>query len=223
MKDILGEVLVRYEEFGKYLEGLDLSRLEETYTRDELKEYGNKINKLRLRSVSVEIGKVEKQMKEKEYPQLLGVHNYPILKEAKFLTENEKLEMDKYMSMFRVGNFLGRSGLMRVVYDKYEKTLEWLVSKGILETQYYVRCNVCYEDNIGKITEDEKKLFVEAEENYRKTGEYEYYEVMDGLVDGFCMDCDHMLDDMLEAHRMKFQYEELYKIIQGRDTSLDNV
>jgi|SRR5699024_7001655 len=218
----MDRLLEKYKEFASYLDEVDLSNVGEEYSREEINGYIKELHSIKVRSVTSELRKVSKRMKEAEYPELLGIHHYPVLKEIDFLTEEQKLALDDFMRRFRVGNYLYKASLYRIALDKTEMLMEWLIDKGVLEKEYLLACINCQEDNLGKVTEDEKKLFEQNYEQYRATREYKYYEAMEEAVQSYCSDCDYMLEDMVDLNYALY-FEPLFKVIKGRDTSLDNV
>src|SRR5699024_11917103 len=132
----------------------------------------------------------------------------------------EKLELDGYLAMYRVGNYLSTQGLYRIVYDKTEELIEWLINNDIVEKEYLLKCLNCREDNLGKLTVIERLAFEDNYNEYKKTKEYEYYEAMEKEIQGYCMECDHNLDEMID-YNYDLHFEPLYRIVKRRDTSLD--
>lgn len=217
------KIVGKYKEFSEYLDGIDLSKVEDNYTREEIKNIIQEIQDVKLRYITLELGKIEEKMKEEEYPEILGVHHFPIIKEITFLTDKQKLELDKYLVRFRVATYLSKTGLYRIVYEKADQLLEWLEDKGVVEVGYLLSCFKCREDNIGKLTKEEKDLFEEYFNKYQETKGYDYYEKMEELTRGYCTECDSSLDEMLDYGIGKPYYEPIYKIIMERDTTYDNV
>lgn len=220
------EVLKRMKEFSQYLDEINLEELTAKNKRQEIEHLREEFRKIRLRSVSYELGMIAKEMKLKEYPELLGVHNFPVLKEIDFLTEEKKIELDKLLVKLRKGSILFGSVLGRVIPERsdLEKTLKWMVENEILEKEYRVLCPRCMEHYIGKsarFTVEEREKLDESWKNYLEGGRvYEDYEKVLKYVEDFCEECDMELDTDVGK---KFQYEEQWKMAIERDKSLDNV
>lgn len=214
------EILKKYNELNEFLQGIDIETLQKEYTRSELKELQSAIYGVKLRSLAYEISEVVDKMKKEEYPELLGVHHYPGLKEIDFLSEKQKIELDKYLVKFRKGNYV--SNLWRIGNDsKLAKKIEqFLIDKGIVEKVFYVNCSRCSDNYLSKqLTETEK---LELDELFKDPSKIE--ERQDKLEDGtlyeYCDECSYEIN--FERPSL-LQYAELLKLVKERDKSLDNV
>ncbi|MED2737060.1 hypothetical protein [Bacillus toyonensis] len=207
----------KYKEFAAFLDGIAIEEIEKECSRSELKDLSKELSNINLRSFSYEITKMIQKKKEEEYPELLGIHHYPVLKEIDFLSEDKKLELDKFLARFVVGNEL--SGLSRMMYSNDLKRLEeFLIEKGIAEAKFYACCTTCGGGWISKLlTIDEKKLvetLLEDKKNEDRS------EMLEGYLEYYCSQCD----DEPDIERIDtVNFGRLLKIVQGRDKSLDNV
>lgn len=215
------QIIDKFNEFNSYLEGIDLDKMKQEHTRLELKKFSRDLYNLKVRSLAYEVRKIVDEMKIKEFPQLLGVHHFPIINNVDFLTENEKIELDKFLVKHRVGDYVG--GLWHITRNesKRKQLEEWLFQNGVIEEVYAVLCSHCHNGHISKILTHEEKSQLEINfKRYKETADYNDYEKIERVIEYICMECDHEteIDYISELH-----YKELYKMKLERDTSLDNV
>lgn len=223
----LTKVVEKYREFSNFLNEVDLSDINKKYSRKELQDTVKNIRNIDIRSMTLEISRIEEKMKLEEHPELLEVHNFPILKKIDFLSEEKKIELDRYLVRLRVGNYVAKSGLYTIARkpEVNHQLIEWLKDNGVIAEQWLVNCINC-SDTLGKVeTNSEKAVLDNSLKAYRETYDYQHYErIMDVLNNqDLCMECDILLDDMLENYSGDFMYEPIYKMQMERDRSLDNV
>lgn len=216
-KEKLEVIKERYREFATFLDGIAIEEIEKEYSRSELKELSKELSNINLRSFSYEITKMIQKKKEEEYPELLGIHHYPVLKEIDFLSEDKKLELDKFLARFVVGNEL--SGLSRMMYSKDLKRFEeFLIEKGIAEAKFYAFCPRCHSGWISRLLTLEEMKLVEALLKDKKNEDRS--ENLEGYLEYCCSQCD----EEAEFERIDtVNFGRLLKIVQGRNKSLDNV
>ena len=206
------ELLQKYEEFAAFLEGVDLSSLKNTHTRQGIKEFESQLGKIKLRNISFELSDMIKEMKEEEFPQLRGVHHFPALAEIDFMSEEKKIELDKYLCMVRKGNYV--FNLFKFTNDT-KRLQQFLVEKGILEKVYRVTCPKHYNETL--IT----GLSKEKLEEFKKavlTNDTDFFE--DEYDDLYCECCE----DNAEYKTWNDMFiREDYVLLKNRDNSLDNV
>lgn len=214
--DIREQILTKYKELNEHLEKIDLNQLCQLYSRQELNDFKSKLYDVRLRSLAYEIGEVTKKMKEEEYPELLGIHHYPVLKEIDFLSEEEKLELDKFLVKF-VPNRDYVQSFWRVVKStvKTNRLKEFLIEKGVVEERHVIKCPSCHQSYASIIMTNEQKNDLD---NLLKSDAD--YEDLEKYLHFMCDDCFHELD-INEIN--EFCTEILLKMIMKRDSSLDNV
>lgn len=128
-------LIEKYKEFYDYVSNFDMEEVKDKYSRQEIDNFIKDIDGINKRYITSELRKISKEKKEEEYPELLGVHNFPILREIDFLGERKKLELDKYLVMFRLGTYLSEQGLYRIVGDDVERLVNWLIEKEIVEKE----------------------------------------------------------------------------------------
>lgn len=221
MPDIRSEILNKYTEFNEFLMSISLDGLRSSFSRQDLNEFKGELYNIKLRSLAYEISDMTEQMKLEEFPELLGVHHYPVLKEITFMTEEEKKKLDEQLIRFRVGDYV--SGLWR--YTKKEKELEeFLLEHKVISKRYIVDCN-CEEYWLSDVMSQDEKEKLETiinKENY-EDADYEHYHKM---VHSYCDECGDDCD--LDYVKQKFKnghmrFKEMLRMDMERDSSLDNV
>ncbi|PGC56586.1 hypothetical protein COM24_07180 [Bacillus toyonensis] len=217
-------IISKYNEFGEFLKTVDISELKQQYTRKELITLSESIRTSDLRSLWHEIYKLTEQLKLEEFPELLGVHNFPVLKKIDFMTENQKIELDKKLVSFRVGNYLPYLGRYT---DEHKKLEEFLLENEMVEKEYVVTCPCCGRDEWLSGTLDTKtKEVLDKLLTKEIVDECDDEEAFDNIVDTTCQECDFYpeLESMREyKSKDQLHYKELLKMNVKRDTSLDNI
>lgn len=222
--DIKEKVLSEYEKFNEFLNSVSLDVLRKQFNRHELKELESKIRGIKLRSLSYEISKLAAQMKLEEFPQLSEVHRFPVLKKIDFMTEEKKVELDKELVLFRVGNYLPYLGRYTDEIDKLE---QFLLENGVIEKKYVVTCPCCGADewlSTPQSLEQKNKLELLLDKNEEDYCDAE--EEFGSTVDCICGDCGFSPDyyEMRDyARKGRLRFKELLKMKMERDKSLDNV
>ncbi|MGN5650985.1 hypothetical protein [Bacillus sp. Brlt_9] len=216
-KDKLEVIKEKYKEFAAFLDGITIEEIEKEYSRSVLKEFTNELSNIKVRSISYEISKLIQKKKEEEYPDLLGIHHYPVLKEIDFLPEEKKLELDGFLARFRIGNYL--TGLSRIMFSEDLKRFEeFLMEKKVVEEKFYVCCPLCNNGWISKLLSNEEKVKVEALVNDKKNRDK--FEMLEEYLQYYCSGCENEPD----IERMNVvSFGRKLKVIQERDKSLDNV
>jgi hypothetical protein len=211
--DIREEILKKYEEFAAFLESIHIEKWKKQFTRQELMEFKKKLNGIKIRSLSYEIGKLIDQMKKEEYPELLGVHHYPELREIDFMPEEKKIELDRHLAMIRKGQYVFQ--FWKFTSDT-KRLKDFLLEKGIIEKVYHLTCPHHYNEKItGRLTWEEVQKIKEAIINKDEDFLEEFY---DSLF--FCSSCEEPVEYKEWNDNLVF---EEYILIKERDTSLDNV
>lgn len=232
MKKELQEIIDKYKEFKQYLEGIDNSVFENS-SRTELIDFENELRSTNsFRYISLEVDKTVKKKKEEEYPELLGVHHYPVIKEIDFISEEDKIALDTYLVKLGFRSYIHKySNAWREVSKHWrgeigQDVLNFLVEKGIIELLY--RVEVCHE----KYTMDKEKMdkyfrYFELEEKSKTQEEWdEYFELTEEIELGtYCDECDEDVkitkEMLVKAQNSPGCY--VYKLLKERDKSLDNV
>lgn len=171
---------------------------------------------IELRALPYEIGNMTEKMKKDEFPELLGIHHYPVLKEIDFLTEEEKLELDKFLVKFRPNRDYVQS-FWRVVKDskKVDQLKQFLIEKGIVEERHVVKCPNCHQNHLSKMmTNEEKEKLKVLLQNKAE------YDKLDGYIN---LVCDECYCEVEPSEIDEYNMETYLKLVMERDKSLDNV
>ncbi|WCK57543.1 hypothetical protein PP175_26115 (plasmid) [Aneurinibacillus sp. Ricciae_BoGa-3] len=209
------EIIKKYEEFANYLTSVNLEELKSTMPRQVLKALHTQLYAINLRSLGYEIGQMVEAMKQEEYPELLGVHHYPDLRDIDFMSEQKKIQLDDYLVSVRKGNIV--YNFWRFVKDT-DKLQSFLVEKGIIEEVYYLTCPYHNDERLtSKLTLAEFNKIKEAIQTKNQ-------DKIDELLDGTLLDyCDACGTDVEFGQWDEAMGNKEYRLIKDRDKSLDYV
>lgn len=218
------EIVEEYRKFSEYLKGISLDKLRDEFTREELIELNKDIRNVKLRVLPYDISELVNEMKVEEYPELLGVHNFPVLKEIDFLEEKQKIELDEDLVRFRVGNYV--SNLWQIVQDQdtLTKLDEWLLEKGVIKEYFVALCPDCsHEEHLSELMSgEEKDSLIELFNQYEENDSFELYELIMNLLCHVCMECDYEFEPT-KYNLDSIRFKTYKKMQMERDKSLDNV
>lgn len=202
-----------YKQFSKFLNTIDLSELRKIYSRKELEVLEKQLRAINIRSLPYELSELTEEMKTEEFPELLGVHNYPEIREIDFLDEEEKLELDNFLVRFRVGNYIAGFFAITHCQDKLCKIGNFLIANRIVEKSYAVCCPHCGDGYISEfISEDIKDALDRAIT-------FSDYSVLEKHLSYVCDECEIDYD----IERLKeLDYKSVFVLLKERDDSLDN-
>ena len=233
MNNQLQTIINKYTEFNKYLNSININEFKQL-SREELIEFKNELpSYFSFRYLNSEIDEIIKEKKLQEYPELLGVHHYPDIKELDFISEEDKIKLDEFISAWGFNSYLHEyTRKLRDINENWNhkiaiKILEFLTLKQILKRYYklYICCDyiIVDEEKLNKYL----RLFElkESKELSDKEGkEFDnLYTKLDYLT-CFCPDCDNEIEitkEMIMDTVNNPNY--LYKIVKERDKSYDNV
>ena len=206
------EVIKKYEEFKTFLETIDIEDLKNTYSRQELQAFQEQLKTISLPQLSWEIGKLLKEMKEEEFPQLKSVYRYPELNEIDFMTEKKKVELDKYLGMLKPGDYI--FNLFRYT-NQPQKLESYLKEKGIIGEVYHLTCSTHVHQKISsKLTLEEadkiKTAVIKKDSDYLE-------EALEGY---YCSTCE----DSPDYREWRDEYiQSAFVLAKERDKTLDKV
>lgn len=223
MTNILEKILQKKQEYADFLNSVDREEFRQ-FSRAELKEFDTAM--YNIKTPMFRIPAMIQEKKEQEYPELLGVHRFPILKEIDFLSEEVKLALDKELAKFREGNYLTTSALYRIVGYRQEKlvkqTLDFLLDKGYIARHYHVLCPSCVDYSITRIMDQQTKDKLDAIINKEKITDEEEL-LLERTLGYMCEECHADFDPLSMKKNKSITYKTLYKVMMSRDRSLDNV
>jgi len=216
----LHSIIEKHKEFNSFLESINLDSLRMEYSREQLKAFSKELHQLNTRSLSFEVGKIIEEMKKVEFPQLLGVHHYPIINELSILNESEKIALDKHLSKLRVGNYVHRLWSVVKNEDKVEKVEAFLLDKSVVEKVYAVLCPSCSDAKLTKLMNEQEKENLTTTLTQKPT--WERFEELESIFSYGCDECSYEVDfDKLCVENVAFK--TYIKLIMERDKTLDHV
>lgn len=166
---------------------------------------------------------IKKEIKEKEYPEILGVHYYPLINRIDYLTENLKVKIDRYLfNNFRKGYVYGITTTLNEVDNRL---LNDLCNLGLVEKKYKFRCDCGYCDS-GSLTLTESEVN-DYKEYWDRESKDELYddegeEVNYGVIDVYCENDDGYEITSLEEFNSS-KHTVYYSIKAKPDMTLDNI
>ncbi len=236
MNKELREIVDKCNEFVTYLNNVDVKALEK-FSREELMEFEKELRSAtKYRYLTGDVNAIILEKKKQEFPELLGVHHFPCIKKIDFLSEEDKIKLDKYLSQFRCGAYIHMESIgwtdlsKRWGKETSRKVLEFLHAEGV--TKRYRQLYLCCNNSILQEEVLEKLLrFYDLRHRNKSLNESEYAEYCE-LEEFYeenshkmCEDCDEEVE--LTEKRineiLSSDNNHLYKIIIPRDTKLDNV
>jgi len=234
MNNYLQTIINKYNEFDTYLKEINIEEFKQ-YTREELTKFTKELpSYFSFRSLTSEINDIIEEKRLQEYPELLGVHHYPEIKELGCISEEDKIKLDNFLVEWRFNSYLHKyTHKLREISKNWsdeviDKILKILVLKGILRKYYkmYVCCDyiILDEDKINKyiksfeINKKIEELSEKEWEEYNKLQQELNYNC------DYCPDCDNEIEITKEMIMETINNPNyLYKIIKERDKSYDNV
>jgi len=234
MNNYLQTIINKHKEFDTYLKEININEFKQ-FTREELSEFTKILpSYFSFRYLTSEINDIIDNKKKQEYPELLGVHHYPDIKELDFISEEDKIKLDNFLVEWGFHSYLHKythklRGISKNWSDKIiDEMLDFLVSKQILKKYYklYICCDylIISTDKINKYLkyftlskEIEKFIDEQWEEYNRLQSELNY------LI-GYCPECDNEIEiteKIIMDTISKPDY--LYKIVKERDKSYDKL
>lgn len=221
--NILEEIISKQKEYEAYMNSIDITKLEE-FNREELSEFAKALRSSKQRYMALEVDKIIEQKKNEEYPELLGVHHYPELKEIDFLSQEQLIELDNQLASNR-GKNTSFSLKSDIHWDLHEKVYDFLVDKGILMKEIHLECGCGNREWLSKSFDE--KLKEQWIEDLKKSNdecepvglltEYEFF--------GYCEECEeyYELGDLSEQFFENLHFHHFYVKIKERDKRWDSL
>jgi hypothetical protein len=176
--------------------------------------------KLNIPDITYEVKKLIEEMKKEEYPELLGVHHYPELREIDFLDEESKTKLDEFLSQVSVGNYIFNLHRFLKPKESSEKTLKFLLDKGIVKKRFSILCPEC-EDDWGVSNLLTLQELNNLEEIIKNNDMYKLEELSyQNKIFLVCMNCG---GDVEWEHFNKGLVRTYYILVKERDKSLEDI
>ena len=207
------------------MESVDIKKFE-GFSREELSEFAKKSREFRQRFITLEVDKIIDQKKHEEYPELLGVHHYPELKEIEFLTKEQLVQLDNEIAYNR-GVHVTFHLKSDIEWDLHEKVYDFLVSKGILIKEIHLDCNCGRSSWISRSFDEKYKEqwledFKKSNEEYEavgllEKGEFEFF--------GYCEECEEYYEfgELTKEFIENLHFNHHYVKIKERNKQWDNI
>lgn len=199
----------------------------EQFSRDELSAFVNASREFSRRFITMEVDKIIERKKHEEYPELLGVHHYPELKEIDFLTEEQLIKLDEELALNR-GLNTSFSLKSYIHWDLHDKVYDFLIRKGILIRKIHLECDCGERSWLSKAFDDKykeqwitdlKKSNSECEAVGLLTKEeFRYF--------GYCNECDsyeHELGELKDEFFENLNFHHFYVKVKERDKRWDSI
>jgi hypothetical protein len=223
----LNEILEAYTQFQTYLSTIQLDELKKQHTRKELDELKDNLREIKKRELPYELGMLADEMRKEEHPEILGVHYFPVIKEIDFLTEPEKVALDKMLARQRKSYFLTANG-WRVVTKttaKHQPLVQFLLEKSIIKEEKVLVCPHCEDSHLTRRLSLKEVAKLESDiKAYQQATSYTEREslcdTIRSCVNEYCDECDAEVD---WTTRTKFHYKTFHTVAAEADRTLDAV
>ena len=235
MNNYLQSIINKHKEFNTYLKEININEFKQ-FSREELTEFTKILPSLfSFRYLTAEINQIIENKKIQEYPELLGVHHYPEIKELDYISEEDKIKLDNFLVEWKFGSYLYEytpklTGLFKNWSNEIvnlNNILDFLKSKQILERYYkmYICCDYIIVDE-DKINDYLRlfELYKKKDLSEEKLEEYDKLQIKVNYLYEYCPECDNEIkitEEMIMDTINKPSY--LYKIIKERDKSYDKL
>jgi len=235
MNNYLQSIINKHKEFNTYLKEININEFKQ-FSREELTEFTKILPSLfSFRYLTAEINQIIENKKIQEYPELLGVHHYPEIKELDYISEEDKIKLDNFLVEWEFGSYLYEytpklTGLFKNWSNEIvnlNNILDFLKSKQILERYYkmYICCDYIIVDE-DKINDYLRlfELYKKKDLSEEKLEEYDKLQIKVNYLYEYCPECDNEIkitEEMIMDTINKPSY--LYKIIKERDKSYDKL
>ncbi len=206
-------------------DSVDLNEVDKKYNYLEAKELINELGRFKYEE---NVKKFLQIKKEREYPEILGVHYFSEIKEITWLSEEDKVELDKLLKS--IYNKSPRYYSWKLA-EMDKETLNFLKYKKIIEKRYKFTCHCDYNDEceIVYITEDQKQKFYDyysfdynnATNEEREKHDDEWKE--NGYFDVGCWNDGGYEVCSIEEFEENVSDDVGYKVIKEPDMTLDRL
>jgi len=235
MNNYLQTIINKYTEFNTYLKQINIEEFKQ-FSREELTDFTKILpSYFSFRYLTSEINDIIDNKKLQEYSELLGVHHYPEIKELNFISEGDKIKLDKFLVEWGFHSYLHEyTPKLTKIFKNWSKEivninkiLEFLVSKQILERYYkmYICCNYIIMDE-KKINRYLRYFELNKKEKLSDSEEAEFDSLQPILNYSYeyCSECDNEIEiteEIIMDTINKPSY--LYKIVKERDKTYDKL
>ena len=143
-KDELVRLANKSKEIEKLLSNLNSNRLEKM-SYSEIRDFYKKVEAFVDKETEIRIMNIKNRKKGEEYPDWLGVHYFPEIKEMTWLTAEEQREIDQTLAHCP-NNKIGKFST---------EIIQFLIDKNIISKRYTLACDCdCWDCEERVLTED---------------------------------------------------------------------
>ena len=205
------EVKALYQELCQLNDQLDLEEVRTTMSYKEAKQLFELVKYATNDSTKVNALKALVQAKKEEkYPEILGVHYYPELKQFTQLSESEQIALDRQLRNH------GKNSYKAFRSNLSEDVLQALVDLKILQRAYAVSCR-CHGHwcDSHLLTEEQRLRYIDywqREAQGEEISDEEYDELDGGCLSIYCNRKEDVIEiynlDTLNRHSREYLYLE---------------
>ena len=199
--NIINEILEAYTQFQTYLSSIQLDELKKQCNRKELEAFTDQLRQINKRELPYELSLLTEEMKKEEYPELLGVRYFPVVKEIDFLTEPEKIALDKMLGRQKPSYFFTTAMWRRVTPNtkNHEPLIHFLIDKGVIKEDKVLVCPHCEDSHLtARLSATEAEILEQNIRAYQKSTSDEeksnLYGSITAVVADYCDECDGEAD-----------------------------
>lgn len=201
---------------------LDLDEVKNTLNYTKAKEIYQKVSySMDDKDKRILFRKIIEDKKINEYPEILDVHYYAIIKQIDFLNNDEKVNLD-----IQIKEAYNERRNIEGLLNLEPRILDFLIKNKILEKQYIFHCdcndNECGDKIISQEKFDKLKNYWYKESEGIETTKEEDKEMWYGCFETGCWN-----DGSVEIYSLETFNENLrrieYDVIQKPDMTLDNI
>lgn len=200
---------------------IDLTDVKNNLNYEQTKELYKMIRYRSNDEKNKELKEIMEIKKSLEYPEITGIHYYPIIKTIDFITEKEKIELD-----ILIKDANKNRKVLRKIRDLDERVLNFLIDKDIIEKVYIFHCECesdeCYDTEITQEQFDTFKDYWERLKIEGGTTKEEDKYMNYGCFETGCWNDGNVEVSSLEEFNQHLRYTD-FRIKTKPDLTLDNI
>lgn len=213
------EVKALYKELCQLNDQLDLDEVKQTMSYEEAKQLFELVKYATNDSTKVNALKALVQAKKEEkYPEILGVHYYPVIKNFHQLSHEEQLKLDR-----KLKELYSPTPYKRFTMSLPEEVVQSLLDLNILTRQYLIRCDCHCHSQI--LSEEMYLRYLDywKRESLGETISEEEIEALDeGYLSIYCEETDTDIEIFNPERLNRYSHPYLY-VSQAPDLSLEEL
>ena len=234
MSEYLQNIINKHIEFNTYLKDIN-TELFKNFSREELIEFKNSLKLVTShRYISTDVDKIINEKKIQEYPELLGVHHYPEIKELDCISEEDKIKLDNYILHLGLSSYIQKGSNKWFELSKnwekgiQEKVIKFLEDNKIVE-KYYKITFCCESETFSQIKLNNYLFYFELKRNeYISKEDYiKYGDLLESIkydLERTCGECDKefIIEEEMLLEAIENSSYNIYKLVKERDKTYDD-